>query len=536
MTETHSQILLSTLNSTYQHCSFGLRYLKANLHEFSDLCHIQEFTIKQNPRAIVEKLLSYNPKIIGFGIYIWNTEQTLQVLQILKKVAPKVVVILGGPEISYETHKQEHTHWSDFIIQGEGEASFYSLVKKILNNEIDLNQQDKLQTASIINPFLPEVKNLKLPYDLYSDEDIQNRIIYVEASRGCPYRCEYCLSSLDKSVRSFDLDIFLKEMKILIDRGATQFKFVDRTFNLSITTSSRILSFFLENMKTKDLFVHFEMVPDRLPIELRELIEKFPKGSLQFEVGLQTINPVVSATISRKNDLKKVEDNFQYLKAHTGVYTHADLIVGLPGENLQSFAQGFDYLLKLEPNEIQVGILKRLRGTPIIRHDQVYEMIYQPTTPYQVLSTKDLSFQDLQRMNRFAKFWDTIANSNYFPNFLITLKKITKERSFFYEFLKLSDQLSQVYSEAHSIALEPLGRFLFEYTISELKLTKIEAVEIFTKDFSRHNKFSKTLPAFLKLDPADKLDPVLLKETAQFQIPKKVKAVIPKRQQRHLDS
>lgn len=548
-----STILLTTLNSTYQHCSFGLRYLKANLHEYESFCTIHEFTIKQNSRAIVEKILSFNPKIVGFGVYIWNTEETLEVLRILKKVAPQLIVVLGGPEVTYETQLQEHRFWSDYIIQGEGETRFYNLVQTLLNSELQtIENSSSLSTAStsetlhasaplsspslseaqpvsaqIISPLLPEVKTLKSPYSLYTDEDILNRIIYVEASRGCPYRCEYCLSSLDKSVRSFELESFLSEIKTLIARGARQFKFVDRTFNLSIPTSTRILQFFLEEMKNCEMFVHFEMVPDRLPPELRTWIEKFPKGSLQFEVGLQTINPQVSATISRKNDLKKVEENFKYLKQHTGVYSHADLIVGLPGENLESFAIGFNYLLALEPTEIQVGILKRLRGAPIVRHDREFKMVYQPSPPYQILSNRDLDFQTLQRMNRFAKFWDTIANGHHFPHFMQEMKKRflwQESASFFHEFLKISDQLSNIYSEAHSIAIEPLGEFLFHYIQREWMMTAAEATELMSLDFSSHHKFTSKLPHFL-----------LSSEMKDKKASPKNKAVLPKRQQRFLN-
>lgn len=545
-----STILLTTLNSTYQHCSFGLRYLKANLNEYSSACTIYEFTIKQNTRAIVEKILSFNPSIVGFGVYIWNTEETLEVLRILKKVAPHLIVVLGGPEVSYETHQQEHRFWSDYIIQGEGETRFYNLVQRLLipelaNPTVDVVTQDlafiktsestdipatsgsQQTSAKVISPLLPDVKTLKTPYSLYTDEDILNRIIYVEASRGCPYRCEYCLSSLDKSVRSFDLESFLSEMKTLITRGARQFKFVDRTFNLSIPTSTRILQFFLEEMKNCEMFVHFEMVPDRLPPELRAWIEQFPKGSLQFEIGLQTINPQVSATISRKNDLKKVEENFKYLKQHTGVYSHADLIVGLPGENLESFAAGFNYLLALEPTEIQVGILKRLRGAPIIRHDSEFQMVYQPSPPYQILSTRDLDFQTLQRMNRFAKFWDTIANGHHFPHFMHEMKKRflwQPSTSFFHEFLKISDQLSTIYSEAHSIAIEPLGEFLFHYIQREWQMTAQEATELMKLDFSSHHKFSSKLPHFL-----------ISTGIKDKKISAKNKAVLPKRQQRFLN-
>jgi hypothetical protein len=214
-------------------------------------------------------------------------------------------------------------------------------------------------------------------------------------------------------VRQFPLDDFLAAMQRLHDRGLRRFKFVDRTFNLNLATSRRILEFFLDRL-SPELFVHFEMIPDRLPAELRELIARFPAGTLQFEVGIQTFDRQVEARISRRQNHDRLADNFQWLRQHSGVHLHADLIVGLPGETLESFGHGFDRLIALGPQEIQVGILKRLRGTPIIRHDAEWQMVYNPHPPYEVLSTRTLDFATLARLRRFAKFWDLFGNSGNF--------------------------------------------------------------------------------------------------------------------------
>jgi radical SAM superfamily enzyme YgiQ (UPF0313 family) len=191
------------------------------------------------------------------------------------------------------------------------------------------------------------------------------------------------------------------------------FKFVDRTFNLNVRTSIAILEFFLARM-VPGLFVHFEMVPDRFPEQLRSVVAKFPAGSLQLEVGIQSFNPEVGKLISRRQDFEKVKENLTFLRAETGAYVHADLIVGLPGENIESFARGFNTLVALDPQEIQVGMLKRLKGTPIVRHDAEFKMVYAEDPPYQVLSTSELSFTQVQEMSRFARFWDLVANSGNF--------------------------------------------------------------------------------------------------------------------------
>ena len=254
---------------------------------------------------------------------------------------------------------------------------------------------------------------MKLPYEEYTDEDIAHRVIYVEASRGCPFTCEFCLSALEIPVRQFPLDEFLKAMQSLLDRGARQFKFVDRTFNLNLKVSRAILEFFLDRYEP-GLFLHFEMIPDRLPESLRDIIARFPPGALQFEVGIQTFDPAVSERISRRQDVRKLEENLTFLREETGVHVHADLIVGLPGEDLETFAAGFNRLVALGPKEIQVGMLKRLRGTPIVRHDAEWQMVYSPHPPYEILQTRDLDAGMMSRMRRFAKFWDLIANSGNF--------------------------------------------------------------------------------------------------------------------------
>lgn len=486
-----SEILLCALNSTYQHAAFGLRYMYANMGDLQKRTQIREWTIKENPRQIVEEILAHNPKIVGFGVYIWNTDEVYQCLSILKSVSPETIVVLGGPEISYETELQPHFAKADFVITGEADFSFRDFCLNIYSG---IQPEQK-----IIRSILPEIKDIKTPYHLYDANDIQNRIIYVEASRGCPYKCEYCLSSLDKSVRNFDLEYFLKSMQDLLDRGARTFKFVDRTFNLSPSISTQILRFFLDRAEM-NLFLHFEMVPDRLPQEIKDLIAQFPEGSLQFEVGLQTLNPVVAQSVSRKNDLTKVKDNFEYLRTQTKVHTHADLIVGLPGETLESFGLGFDQLASFGPDEIQVGILKRLKGTPITKAQKEadFGLTYQNFPPYQILKTSTMSYSELQLMNKYAKFWDLYANSGEFKNFMKIIK--SQEGSYFWNFMKLVNFLSETYKETHSISLLSLTEQAWKFLQSDLlpnPFTAEAASEVILNDYSFGYK-RRDIPPFLK--------------------------------------
>lgn len=481
-----SKILLTTLNSTYQHASFGLRYLYANLQEFQQDSEIIEFTIAQNPRDIVEKILNKNPEIVGFGVYIWNTRQTLDVVQTLKKVAPHITILLGGPEISYETEPQEILKSADYVFKGESEFLLYEFCKNWF--------QGIKPEKKIISGPLPDITKIKYPYDFYSANDLENRTIYVEASRGCPYKCEYCLSSLDVSVRNFPAPLFLEEMQKLIDRGARTFKFVDRTFNLSPKISTDILQFFLNHVD-KNLFLHFELVPDRLPAELKNLIEQFPAGALQFEIGIQTWNPAVAANISRRQNYTKIDENLKYLKANTKVHTHADLIVGLPGETVESFGKGFDALSALAPDEIQVGMLKRLKGTPIIRHDKNFEMVYSDQPPFQILKTKDITYAEMQMMARFSKYWDLIANSGNFNTITAFLKT---QGSLFNTFMHLSQFMQNRHPDSHGISLLNLTESVWVFLKDELHIEEVKAKELIIQDYSILGK--RDLPKFLRED------------------------------------
>lgn len=511
----NKDILLVTLNSSYPHSSFGLRYLMANLGDLQERAQIMEFTIQKDPRDIAESLLRQNAKIIGLGVYIWNAQESLELVSLLKRISPDTIVVLGGPEVSHESETQKICQIADFTIKGEADFLFYEFCKNALDNGI-------LPETKFISGALPDIKKIKSPYGLYTDEDIQNRVIYVEVSRGCPYRCEYCLSSLDKAVRSFELADFLTEMQKLLDRGARQFKFIDRTFNLSPTTCTTILQFFLDRIDL-GLFLHFEMVPDRLPLEIRDLIKKFPPGALQFEIGIQTWNPEVARLVSRRNDYEKVKDNFRFLAEETGVHTHADLIAGLPGEDLESFAKGFDILAALRPHEIQVGILKRLKGAPIARHDKEWQMVYADHPPFQILRTKSMNFDTLQVMNRFAKYWDLYANSGSFKNFVNVLREkaqAREDKSFFWQFFEFNTFLTQRYAQSFGISQLSLFESAYVYLKEELNWPTEEAKALIMEDYSLTGKTD--LPKFLKENSVKK------------PVPKEATSAIPKRQQRHL--
>ncbi|HEX2586229.1 MAG TPA: DUF4080 domain-containing protein, partial [Steroidobacteraceae bacterium] len=317
-----------------------------------------------------------------------------------------------------------------------------------------------------------------LPYHEYTDADISNRLIYVEASRGCPFKCEFCLSSLDKTAWPFQLERFLGELHKLYERGVRHFKFVDRTFNLNIKASKRILDFFLERM-TEGLFIHFELIPDHLPDALKESITKFPPASLQFEIGIQSLNAEVQKNISRKQDDAQTAENLRWLREHTQAHLHADLIIGLPGETVESFTNGFDRLVKLNPHEIQVGILKRLRGTPIARHTEAFDMRYNPQPPYNILSNMDIDFSTMQRLNRFARYWDMINNSGRF----VRTRPLLLGDSPFSRFLTFSDWLFETTGQTHRLALDRLYNAVFDGITTLFNVDIETARDTLTRDY-----------------------------------------------------
>ncbi len=480
-------IILATLNARFIHTSLSLRYLYANLNELQSKAKILEFTINDNINDIAEQILDYNPSIVALSTYIWNASQMSELIDILKDISPSTQIILGGPEAGYLPHRVDFSR-ADYFINGEGEVAFYELCRDILDK--------KPSIPRFIKASMVDLESIKLPYEFYSDEDIAHRYIYVETSRGCPFECEFCLSSIDERVRYFPLDVMLNEFSKLWDRGVRNFKFIDRTFNLKISYATAIMDFFLS--KDEQFFLHFEVIPDSFPDALRDKIEQFPAGSLQLEIGIQTLNPQIAKNINRPLRLEKIYENLSFLEQRTKAHMHLDLIVGLPDESIESFGANLDKLASITHSEIQIGILKKLSGTTLPRHEEPYAMIYSTTPPYDILQTNHLSYKDIQNMKRFARFWDIFYNSGNFKKSIQMLwsrnnDEIKPVFKSFYDFsIWIYRQTLSTYKISQDRQAELLYRYLCKFYSDDI--IKQTLVEDLAKDIK------KNLPPFLRYE------------------------------------
>jgi radical SAM superfamily enzyme YgiQ (UPF0313 family) len=472
-------ILLATINAKWIHPSLGLRLLKANLGEYEDQAELREFALRQPLSEKTGPILVAAPRILGLSVSIWNHKATVELLDALNKawdagISPKPSIILGGPEVSYLQADSPLISHADWVVQGEGERIFREICGLILRTGaaragIDALPSVKRISGKFIEPQPVDISSLASAYRLYTEEDLCHKLTYVESSRGCPLACAFCLSSLSKGVRVFPLDTVLKDLQTLLDRGARSFKFLDRSFNLDVPWAKGIMALFLEYLERSSqgkrpmqpLWVHFEMFPSRFPMELREMLTRFPPGTLRLEIGIQTFNPKTAALINRPSDPEQELELLSFLQQKTTAIVHVDLIAGLPGEDMSSFAEGFDRLWRVRPTEIQLGILKCLPGTPITRYNETYKMRYAPEPPYEVLETAALSAEDLGQIQNFARFWELIVNRRAFSGLLPEI--VPGGEAVFSSFMTLSDWLLQRFQRNWGIDRKALGAALEEW-------------------------------------------------------------------------
>ncbi len=464
----------------------GLRCLRANLGPLRESAQILEFDLRADPDAVAAAILAPAPRIVGLGVHLWNVAPITQVARRIKQQRPDVRLVLGGPEISHDPEQQRIFQDADLVLAGEADLAFRSHVEQALAGGA--------WPQRLVHVPPPDLAQVALPYNEYSDTDLAHRIVYIETTRGCPFRCEYCLSALDHRLRRFPLEPVLAAWDGLMARGARTFKFVDRTCNADVPRFVRILEFLRPRWRP-ELHVHFEITPDFLPNPLRQAIRAFPRGALHFEAGLQTWDPAVAARVQRRCRYETVADNLRFLIAESGHHVHADLIAGLPGETLAGFAAGFDRLFRLQPQQIQVGILKKLRGTAIARHDQEWGMQYNSAPPYEILESATIPRAAMDRLKRLARYWEMLANRALFPRALPLVW--AGAPSPFFAFLEFSDWLHARLETTFAIPLEVLVEALLEFLVTRRGVPRTTAALAILEDYRAEGK-RQVAPRFLR--------------------------------------
>lgn len=409
---------LAALNAKYIHIALSLRLLKAYAERDYDI-NIVEYTIKDPALNIVADLYSRRPDVIGFSCYIWNIEETLNIVQLLKKVMPEVRIVLGGPEVSFDPEAfMNRVPEIDFIVMGEGEVTFHHLLQEIEGNghfeQVDGIAFRSQQTDRIvINPPRAKTDLNELPSPHYYAEDmaeLDKRIVYFETSRGCPFNCQFCLSSTEIGVRYYDVERSKADLLHLIQSGAKVIKFLDRTFNINREYALEIFQFLIDNHN--GCVFQFEITADIMrPEVLQFLIDHAPPGIFRFEIGVQSTNELTNKLVQRRQNFSKLSRTVQMIKSSGKIDQHLDLIAGLPEEDYASFKQTFNDVFAMRPEELQLGFLKMLRGTGMRRDAEKYGYKYMDHAPYEVLENNVLPFQDILRIKQvediLEKYWNS---------------------------------------------------------------------------------------------------------------------------------
>jgi len=459
-----SKVVLAAINSQYVHLNLAVRYLKKYAETNSDIkVEIYETNINNQILNIIKDIFELNPNKIIFSTYIWNKEYVFEIIKEIKKVLPNTKILLGGPEVSFDWKNiMEENLEIDGILIGEGEKVFLNFLTKESdkvmglvyrkNGKICFNEQEKIIEDLDIIPF---------PYE---NEELQEKtkIFYYESSRGCPFNCSYCMSSIDKTVRYYSLDRVKEDLKIFLNSPIKLLKFVDRTFNLKKERYMEIWEFLLKNYREGITF-HFEINANIFDDETLDFLETVPRGYFQFEIGVQTINPDTMKSINRDNLLDKLAYNVK--RINKNIHLHLDLIAGLPYETYEIFKNSFEYVHELKPEMIQLGFLKLLKGTQMYDEIEKYEYKYFSKPPYEVFSNRFISFAEIIKLKNFEKILDYYYNSEKFSmSVKYIIKRYYKGSFDFYEeiaayydkkgYLKVNHKETALFDILHNFYIE----------------------------------------------------------------------------------
>lgn len=489
------KIILAALNARYNHTNLAIRYIKSFCSE-QDI-EIYESTINDNTLDIAYEIAEKYPDVVCFSCYIWNIENTLKICGILKKLLPEVKIALGGPEVSYDAcDVLKNNECIDFIMMGEGEITSRELFYAIDSGKRDFRKIDGIAFRDgkkiIQNKERHEIEDINIipfPYE----NDIPDKIIYYEASRGCPFNCSYCLSSAIKGVRYRDIGKVKKELKYFIDNDVKLVKFVDRTFNSNKEYAMDIWKYLIDNKKNTRF--HFEIEADILDKDEIELLNTAPKGLFQLEIGVQTTNLKVLKNINRAMSFEKLKENVDAIEKADNIHCHLDLIAGLPGENIESFKNSFDMCMKIMPDMLQLGFLKMLKGSPALKQVKEYDISYMSYPPYQVLSTHDMPFEDVYELIKIENVFDGYYNSGIMP---MTMSYVLKNVDSTFDFFKkLNEYIERMCEYKRGLGLNEKYEMFLNYTSENLNTEVLK--DLMLHDYVINTKKSY-VPEFLKRD------------------------------------
>lgn len=464
------KVILTTLNAKYIHTSLALRWLYVANKDLFDIS-FKEYVIKEDICTIAADLLSEAPDVIGISVYIWNVEKTKSLVELLKKRDPHITIILGGPEVTYEP-EFFLTNWSvDYIIGGEGEFVLGELLSTLeAGDPVEITGVSTGNTISrtIVKADLEKLATLPSPYQLEEDrEGLKNRLVYFETSRGCPYQCQYCLSSLEKGVRYFPQQYIVDNLSYFINSNAKQIKFLDRTFNLNKQHTQFVFDFLIEYHRP-ELSCQFEIYADLLTSDVIDYLnERLPGNYFRFEIGIQSTYEPTNVAVNRRQDFDLLSGNVRKLMDGGKIDLHLDLIAGLPYETFDRFVKSFNDVFRLKAKELQLGFLKMLRGTALRRNAGKYGYIYDAQAPYEIQSNTDISKQELERIHDAEHALEKYWNSGKFGRTMKILTEMYYEGRYF----ELFDEIGQYYNRQqyphHGYRLEDIFTYLHNFLVSK---------------------------------------------------------------------
>lgn len=492
--------LLTTLHSKYIHASLALPYLASYCGAACGEIVIAEYSVNEPKEIVLAQLVDWNADVICFSVYLWNRVSTLELVSCLKQIDPKLKIVLGGPEISFESGDFFHQNRVDALICGEGEIPLRHLLTAWQQGN------DSPAIAGVKVPgfsgdagrcLIHHLDDIPSPFAA-GLVDLTKRLVYYESSRGCPYTCSFCMSALDEQVRSFSMPRIMADLKILMDHDVGIIKFVDRTFNYNNQRSREIFKYILQRNRCSHF--HFEIGAHLLDDETLELLKQVPEGMFQFEIGVQSTLPETLKKIGRKASLEKLQKNVRYLQQNTKIHLHLDLIAGLPGESYQQFLMSMDQVLSLGADHLQIEPVKLLPGAPLRHQATDWEIYFDPNPPYTILRSRDLSFFDLERLRGIGSLLDLLVNSGRFQHLLSRLSDYFKRVSLVLEDIDTFWRAQDLYRQRRS--LRDLYFVIDNYLLHRFVGDQlVELRECLSRDYAHHERVvSGSVPPFFNYD------------------------------------